>query len=314
MRLRLDPWPADYEAPIQFEDLSDNARVDLTVESPDWRAIFSADAEEPVCCCFVDGVRRVEARVLADTDAGLVHGLFGSAATGFVRTSNRHAEFGGIEVSRFLIFGRQVHREARLHIGSTELHFQAHSSIDNSPKGALAELQRRMRAAEERLVSSLCGREGCCFVDGLSYRITGHQEVIGVVKTIMEPYLPPEQFALIGTLKPKERTPLFAILSENYTRYSCFLRLTTPREVDHPLSGIVRLELGTAMGIDRAIALVSSAASMLPRFASSPIRDPRAPQNLLPVGALEQEMKRRLGDPLMIRRAIEKELHEHRDW
>ena len=55
-------------------------------------------------------------------------------------------------------------------------------------------------------------------------------------------------------------------------------------------------------------ALVSAAASMLPRFASSPIRDPRAPQNLLPVGALEQEMKRRLGDPLMIRRAIEKDL------
>ncbi len=79
------------------------------------------------------------------------------------------------------------------------------------------------------------------------------------------------------------------------------------------LAGVVRVEIGAAVGIERAKALAVLAAGMLPRFASSPTRDPRAPQNLLPVGALEQEMRRRMGDMTLIRRAIEKSLHEQRD-
>jgi len=58
------------------------------------------------------------------------------------------------------------------------------------------------------------------------------------------------------------------------------------------------------------ISLVNYAAYELPRFASSPIRDARAPQNLVPIGALEDELKRRMGDPLLIRRAIEQRIAE----
>ena len=51
-------------------------------------------------------------------------------------------------------------------------------------------------------------------------------------------------------------------------------------------------------------------ARSLPRFASDPVRDPRAPQNLYPVGALEARLRHRLGDPLLIRRATLAHLHE----
>jgi hypothetical protein len=107
---------------------------------------------------------------------------------------------------------------------------------------------------------------------------------------------------------------LFAIIDGKYDRYSCFLRLAMPREVDHPLAGIVRVEVGAAVGIDKARRMASLSANLLPRFASASVRDPRAPQNLLPVGALEQEMRRRLGDPLLLRRAMERMLHEQTDW
>ena len=43
----------------------------------------------------------------------------------------------------------------------------------------------------------------------------------------------------------------------------------------------------------------------LPRFASRPEHDPRAPQNLLPVGALEKRLRHELGDVAYIRRLIE---------
>jgi hypothetical protein len=70
------------------------------------------------------------------------------------------------------------------------------------------------------------------------------------------------------------------------------------------------LEVRAAHGIDRAVELADFAAKRLPGFASSAIRDPRAPQNLVPVGALEQELRRRMGDALLIRRGIERRIFE----
>jgi hypothetical protein len=46
----------------------------------------------------------------------------------------------------------------------------------------------------------------------------------------------------------------------------------------------------------------------LPRYASRPEHDPRAPQNLVPVGALEKRLRHELGDQTFIRRAIEDHL------
>ena len=42
----------------------------------------------------------------------------------------------------------------------------------------------------------------------------------------------------------------------------------------------------------------------LPRYASQPHRDPRAPQNLLPIAGLERALKRRLGDAALLERQL----------
>ena len=42
----------------------------------------------------------------------------------------------------------------------------------------------------------------------------------------------------------------------------------------------------------------------LPRFASEPHKDPRAPQNLYPIAGLEHALRRRLGDPLLLERSL----------
>lgn len=313
MRLRLDPWPAEFDSPLAIEEGASLPRqVDATVESAEWAAVPPSEAK--AACCFVDGVRRVEARVLGDQDGSLVHGLLGTLAAGFVRASDGVAQFGDVHLARYLILGKGVAQPFELKIGGQTIPFEAYATEHNSPDGVLAELQSLMRMAESRVAEQLASAQGCVFVDGLSYRATGRFDVIGVIKRILEPYLPPEQFELVERLKKGERTPLFRIVDATYERYSCFLRLADPRAFDHPLAGVVRVEIGAAVGIERAKALATLAAGMLPRFASSPMRDPRAPQNLLPVGALEQEMRRRMGDPMLIRRAIEKRLHEQRDW
>jgi hypothetical protein len=50
--------------------------------------------------------------------------------------------------------------------------------------------------------------------------------------------------------------------------------------------------------------LADETATRLPAFVPSRARDPRAPQNLLPIGALEQHLRHRLGDARLIRRKI----------
>lgn len=307
MKLKLDPWPADYEGAVQLDDDADavGAVVDATVERAEWRAMEAGECAAPVCY-FVDGVRRVEARVMGTMDGVLTHGLMGSLAAGFVKAENGRAGFGDIVVSRRLILGKGQ----RLAL----LDYAAHSTPDNTPNAVLGELQSLMRAAEARMAEHAAGLGGCVFVDGPSYRATGTQEVVGVIKRIFVPYVSAEEFALVETLRRGERTPLFSIVDGVYDRYSCFLRLADPRAIDHPLAGIVRVEIGAAVGVTRASELAALAAAQLPRFASTSQRDARAPQNLLPVGALEQEMRRRLGDALLLRRAIEKSLHEQRDW
>jgi hypothetical protein len=53
-----------------------------------------------------------------------------------------------------------------------------------------------------------------------------------------------------------------------------------------------------------AARLADAATRAVTRFASSPIKDPRAPQNLVPVGGLERHLRHRLGDRDLLERAL----------
>jgi hypothetical protein len=73
---------------------------------------------------------------------------------------------------------------------------------------------------------------------------------------------------------------------------------------------VVRLEMSAAAGLEAARRAAGLTAQHLPGLASTADRDPRAPQNLVPVGALEQQLRHRLGDPRWIRRMLMQHLSE----
>lgn len=209
-------------------------------------------------------------------------------------------------VERYLVLGDGERRDAR--IGGVD--FAGFAAAGNSPPEVLAALQNLMRTREAALAERLADT-GPVFADGpLTYFSDPRTPVAGIVKRISAPYLPPEQFALAATLAPAARTPVFLILDPHNERYSWYLRVATGRRIDHPLAGIVRVEVRAGVGVDTACRVADFSAAQLPRCASTPLRDPRAPQNLLPVGALEEELRRRLGDPIALRRAIERHLAE----
>jgi hypothetical protein len=168
-----------------------------------------------------------------------------------------------------------------------------------------------MRRAEGTLASELAAAGGLVFLDGpLTFAESGRAAVVGFVKRLLRPYLPADAAALLPRRGVGARTPLFLIEDAMHPRYSWYARIAHGRPIEDALTGVVRLETSAAAGLAAARERADLSATLLPSLASDPAHDPRAPQNLLPIGGLEARLRHLMGDPLIVRRAIESRLHE----
>jgi hypothetical protein len=113
-------------------------------------------------------------------------------------------------------------------------------------------------------------------------------------------YLPDDLRASLGTLPVGHRTPLF-LTTTSWSRFSWYLRLANGTG---PAGGLVRCEVKADMNVADAARLAHLVSASLPRYASARHKDPRAPQNLYPIGGLERELRRRLGDRDLVIRAL----------
>jgi hypothetical protein len=127
------------------------------------------------------------------------------------------------------------------------------------------------------------------------------RRAVGYVKTHHVSYLDREASRVVEALGPCQRTPLF-LTTTSWSRYSCYLRLPGPRA--HPWADVARIEISTDVELAEAVSLSDRATATLPRFASAAHKEPRAPQNLYPIGGLERELRHRLGDSRFIHRAL----------
>jgi hypothetical protein len=139
------------------------------------------------------------------------------------------------------------------------------------------------------------------FVDGPLRGRTHLDRTIGYIKTHHTTYLPPDQGAVVSALMPGQRTPAFA-MGTSWRRNSWYLRL--PGSSAAPWSGVVRLECSAELPVPEIKRLADLSARVLPPLASAPHKDPRAPQNLVPIGGLERELRHRLGDQRLLYRAL----------
>lgn len=304
-RLLLDPWSSEYPASVQVSDETPTnapATVDTAVEIAVWAA--QAPGRPPEIAWFIDGVRRLEARVVGIRRDGIVHGVFASFGTGAVAVNGSRACFTGCEVTRKLVLTSGYSLAETIRAGGMDLPFEALTVSADEPAGLMLAVQNAMRQNEANLAASFTG--GIVFLDGpLAFLNQPAGAVVGVVKTMQRMYLEPGQMDLVLGLRTGERTPIFAIREGQKDRYSWYLRVAEGRRIHHGLSGIMRLETSSSAGIDAAVELAQASAGYLPKFASSSARDARAPQNLTPVGALEEHLRGRLGDATLIQRAIE---------
>ena len=314
--VRLDPWAVEYGSELPLgAALDDEPQPDVDPEVElsrgAWEPLVPAhDTPAPPRLAFVDGVRRIEARVLVRHAQTLAHGAFGSFGVGAVLSEDGRAAIVEARAERVLALGAGLSLPAAVHV-SPALAYEPLSTSETKPDAPLARLQEAMRAAEEALAQRLAQQGDTLVVcDGplrpSAFAGHGAGTTLGYVKRLFETYLDPALLRVVARLPAGARTPLIALRApQRFARLAWFLRLAAPHPGDIDLAGLVRLEVRDGVGVEAARRLADATARLLPRFAPSRGRDPRAPQNLLPIGALEQHLRRLLGDPRVVRRHIE---------
>lgn len=300
-RLHVEGWAPEYGAAVEPEDRLSPAEgaVDLEVEDRPWEPIPGADDGVPIVA-FVDGVRRVDARLLLDTDDGPVPGICGSFAVGAVvwdRTIPR-SEVVRPEVVRMALLGEG--HAPNLPPLPSWLAYQPSSVDDDDPASLIRSFHDAMRRAEAVLAEDLAGSGYFVVADGPLYDYTTSDKM-GYIKSHRRSYLP--DGAIVGLLPAGHRTPLFTIGEGRFRRYSWYLRLAD-RADSHSWAGIVRCEASASLDKQSVVRIADRSAAVLPTVGSEPHIEPRAPQNLVPIAALERDLRHRLGDAGLCLRAL----------
>ncbi len=315
MRFSVDPWDPSYGASVETELERSTVDVAVDVEQPAqmWLPIDPAPAlATPDAVLFVDGVRRTDAQVWVDEpDGSASPALCASYAAGVVcccRDGGAHLLQPEIRRGLFTTAddGVDVATSAG---GYRCIRVEGRPGLD--PAQALsAAVQKDMGEAE--LLVAATARDGhatehdLLVVDG---SLKGRQHLpraLGFIKTHSRTFLPAEVGGVVAELRPGQRTPVFRMGSSGsesmIARYSWYLRL--PCGPGAPWAGIARVECSAELPVSQAVVLADTSQVTLPRFASTEYKDSRAPQNLYPIAGLERALRRRLGEPTLLYRAL----------
>jgi hypothetical protein len=296
-RIVVDTWDPIYAAPLDLDDELDAPPVDLDVEhnESEWAPLPQPDVAAPQEVLFVDGVQRVDARItLIDRDQAIA-GIAGSFAAGTVRHTPGRATIENVEVRRGL-FTRAS--DITLDCGPGVV-YSPYATPDTTIDALARVMTDQMRALEKVLATDAAA--DLVIIDGPLSGARYATTAVGVIKTHRRSYLPERLQTVVARLDAGHRTPLF-LTATNYSRYSWYLQLPGPGT--HPWAGVVRCEASGELPLTTARDLANCAQATLPRFASIPHRDPRAPQNLTPIGELERRLRHRLGDPAILERML----------
>jgi hypothetical protein len=310
----VDAWNPSYGS--SFEGASEpdgpaspsSAQVDTDVEVPaaEWAPIdVSPSVRAPSVVFLVDGVRRNDAGLWTSEEDGTSYaGLAASYAAGVVRCDLGRgvAELVGARVARGLFTASPSAGD--MQAGSVR--YEVHRISGSGEASKLpAAVQAPLTALEIDISAAArdTGSDGTdlLVVDGPLRNRRQLPRTLGYVKTQQKQYLPGPLTAVVTALRPAQRTPVFH-LGTVWGGWSWYMRL--PGASGAPWSGIVRLECSPDLTPDQAIELAGISLVTLPRFASSAYKDPRAPQNLVPIAGLERRLRGMLGDARLLHRAL----------
>jgi len=337
MRFAVDGWDPTYGTSLEVEDdLGETTALvnaDVEVPSEKWAPIPAMDnIARPEAIVFVDGVRRIEARIWIDNVA--VAGTAPDAS----ETGTSAAIGAATEASAALCasysagtvcccadgLAHVLTAERRRGLFTIAPHavsvttsagvYLANHTVPNPAQNLSVTLSSALQRqlAHLEVITAVSARaelpghgvsedSDLLLIDG---PLRGRQSLpraLGFIKSHRTSYLEPTLHAIVGTLEPGERTPVF-LMTSSWDRHSWYLRL--PCALGAPWAGVVRVECASDLPIDEVVGFANLSQAALPRFASEEYKDSRAPQNLYPIAGLERELRRRLGDSRLLYRAL----------
>ncbi|WP_248963995.1 hypothetical protein [Sphaerisporangium perillae] len=308
----VDPWDPGYGAALDHEALGEQkittAELDLGIEVPgaDWRPISPASsAAAPGVLLVADGVRRIDARVWAHQPDGAVPlpGIAASLAAGIVRCvpgGGTPATLVDVEVSRS-VFSASPDVPDIVTAAATYQGRRASGATMDQLSLALQQHLAELEVDVAIRYRAQAGSDDLLLVDGPLRGRTHLPRTVGYIKTHHTAYLPSPQAAIVSALLPGQRTPVF-LMGTSWSRHAWYLRL--PIRSATPWAGIVRCEAGADLFADEVIGLADAVSRLLPPLAGVDYKDPRAPQNLVPIGGLEKLLRHRLGDARLLYRSL----------
>lgn len=298
----VDPWDPGYGVARgdELDGRESTARLDLDVELPasEWRPLDPGDGPLPGSVLFLDGVQRIDARIWKHGDGPEpLPGVVASVAAGLVRCDGA-AQIVDVRVDR------GVFAEDGEDIKTSHAKYHFHRTLGGLDKLSFG-VTKRMSELEVELANAWREHSGVeddlLVVDGPLRGRTHLPRTVGYVKTHQKSYLQAEQVKVVASLGPGQRSPVFR-MGTSWERMSWYLRLPGATRV--PWSAVVRLECSADLMPEEASALADMTSTVLPGLASTPHKDPRAPQNLVPIGGLERQLRHRLGDAALLYRSL----------
>lgn len=329
MRFHVDGWDPTYGSSVEnaengIADSTAKVTPHIELAPADWKPISPSQVSAPGAVLFVDGVCCVEARIWIEQppsaepatspgntvrDARMA--LCASYAAGTVCCCpDRGAHLLTIDYRRGLFTTATNAADVPTTAGTYKATITPDDEDQNLAVLLSTALQRQLTDLEVLVAThartALTGHgvpEGSdlLVVDGPLRGRTHLPRALGFIKSHRTAYLPPDLHAMIATLAPGERSPVF-LMGTSWDRHAWYLRL--PCTPGAPWAGIVRLECAADIPAATAIELANLSQALLPRYASIEYKDTRAPQNLVPVAGLERELRRHLGNPILLSRAL----------
>jgi hypothetical protein len=283
-----------------MEESTARLSIDFELPADRWTPIDPpASSWVPEEVLLVDGIRRVDARVwfMVDDEPAPNLGLAASFAAGVVRINGR-AQLAEAEVRRAIFTACPAAKAVQAPLTS----YPIIHSAGADPEALSLTLQQQMRDLELLVAhSTRASDDDLLLLDGPLHGRTTLPRTVGYIKTHHAAYLPTEFNAIVATLRPGQRTPVFTI-GTTWSRHTWYVKLPVISEM--PWAGVVRCECADSLPRGEAVRLAEATTALLPRLASSAHKDPRAPQNLTPIGGLEKLLRHRLGDPTKLHRSL----------
>jgi hypothetical protein len=170
MKFAVETWAPEYGASVDDTDpaaSSEPVDVNVEVDAADWAPRTPPPLADPGAVRFVDGVRRIEARIWITEPGGSVHqGICASYGAGVVRCDGR-ATIESAEVRR-AVFSRAEGAEPVVTRHGTFAHepvaTDAPDQLSVALQGAMADLEHEVSVAASRgsllvVVSAPAGRD-----------------------------------------------------------------------------------------------------------------------------------------------------------